>query len=57
MEKRTRKNALFLSVASQWNVSKAQKIDEWIESIFTVRGMEDNEYRKFTIDLIKDKKY
>lgn len=57
LEKRTRKNALFLSVASQWNVSKAQKIDEWIESIFTVHGMEDNEYRKFTIDLLKDKKY
>ena len=57
LEKRTRKNALFLSVASQWNVSKAQKIDEWIKSIFTVHGMEDNEYRKFTIDLLKDKKY
>jgi len=57
LEKRTRKNALFLSVASQWNVSKAQKIDEWIESIFTVHGMEDNEYRKFTIELLNDKKY
>jgi AAA15 family ATPase/GTPase len=57
LEKRTRKNALFLSVASQWNVSKAQKIDEWVESIFTVHGMEDNEYRKFTIELLDDKKY
>jgi hypothetical protein len=57
LQKRTRKNALFLSVASQWNVSKAQKIDEWIESIFTVHGMEDKEYREFTIGLLKDKKY
>lgn len=57
LDKRTRKNALFLSVASQWNVSKAQKIDEWIESIFTVHGMEDKEYRDFTIELLKDKKY
>lgn len=57
LEKRTRKNALFLSVASQWNVSKAQKIDEWINSIFTVHGMEDNMYRAFTIDLLKDSKY
>lgn len=57
LEKRTRKNALFLSVASQWNVSKAQKIDEWIGSIFTVHGIEDKEYREFTIELLKDKKY
>lgn len=57
LEKRTRKNALFLSVASQWNVSKAQKIDEWIESIFTVHGMEDKRYRTITIELLKNEKY
>lgn len=57
LEKRTRKNALFLSVASQWNVSKAQKIDEWIASIFTVNGLADFAYRNLTIDLLKDKKY
>jgi uncharacterized protein len=57
LDKRTRKNALFLSVASQWNVSKAQKIDGWIQSIFTVHGMADDKYRNFTIDLLKEKKY
>ncbi len=57
LEKRTRKNALFLSVASQWNVAKAQLIDEWIEGIFTLHGLEDNKYRKFTLELLRDKKY
>ncbi len=57
LDKKTRKNALFLSVASQWNVTKAQKIDKWIDSIYTVHGMADNKYRNFTIDLLKEKKY
>ncbi len=57
LDKRTRKNALFLSVASQWNVSKAQNIDEWVGSIFTVQGMADDKYRNLTIDLLKEKKY
>jgi uncharacterized protein len=57
LDKRTRKNALFLSVASQWNVSKAQKIDSWVDSIFTVHGLADENYRLHTIDLLKNKKY
>ncbi len=57
LEKRTRKNALFLSVASQWNVQKAQKINNWIESIFTVHGLADENYRSITIDLLKNKKF
>lgn len=57
LDKRTRKNALFLSVASQWNVTKAQSIDAWIKSILTVHGMEDNAYREFTINLLKTGKY
>lgn len=57
LEKRTRKNALFLSVATQWNVFKAQNIDKWIKSILTVHGMEDNDYREITINLLKTGKY
>ncbi|MBS1634469.1 MAG: ATP-binding protein [Bacteroidetes bacterium] len=57
LEKRTRKNALFLSVASQWNVQKAQKIDNWIESIFTVHGLADEKYREYTLDLLKNDRY
>ncbi|MFZ0579376.1 MAG: AAA family ATPase, partial [Psychrobacillus psychrotolerans] len=33
--KRTRKNALFLSVAAQWNVQKAEEINKWFKSIIT----------------------
>ncbi|MBK7468131.1 MAG: ATP-binding protein [Saprospiraceae bacterium] len=57
LEKRTRKNALFLSVASQWNVQKAQKIDNWFSSIFTVHGLEDLSYRENTLELLKNEKY
>lgn len=57
LEKRTRKNALFLSVASQWNVQKAQKIDSWFESIFPVHGLADENYREHTLELLKNDKY
>lgn len=57
LEKRTRKNALFLSVASQWNVAKAEKINEWFASIFTIDGFMDEVYKNLTIDLLKDVRY
>jgi uncharacterized protein len=57
LESRVRKNALFLSVAAQWNVDKAQKIDEWLANIFTVHGMADEVYKNYTIKLIKQDKY
>lgn len=56
LEKRTRKNALFLSVASQWNVQKAQQINDWFDKIFTVHGLADENYRDITIKLMKNKK-
>jgi uncharacterized protein len=55
LEKRTRKNALFLSVAAQWNVQKAEDISAWFESICTVHGLQDQHYRDFTLALMKDK--
>ncbi len=57
LEKRTRKNALFISVASQWNVEKAEQINKWFKSIYTIHGLADENYRKFTIELLKNKKY
>lgn len=57
LEKRTRKNALFLSVASQWNVKKAEQINEWFSQIFTIHGVSDELYKNVTIDLLKDRKY
>lgn len=57
LDKKTRDNALFLSVAAQWNVKKAQLIDNWISSIFVVHGINDREHREITLNLLKDKKY
>ena len=56
LEKKARNNALFLSVASQWNVPKAAMIDKWLQRIFTFHGMEDARYRNYTIDFMKDSK-
>jgi AAA15 family ATPase/GTPase len=55
LEKRTRKNALFLSVAAQWNVQKASDISNWFENICTVHGLQDEHYRDITLKLMKDK--
>jgi len=57
LDKRTRKNALFLSVASQWNVKKAEQVNEWFASIFTIHGLADEAYKGLTINLLKNKDY
>jgi len=57
LERRTRKNALFLSVASQWNVKKAEQINDWFSRIFTIHGVSDELYKNVTLDLLKDKKH
>jgi len=57
LQKRTRKNVLFLSVCTQWNVAKAQVIDEWFQDFVTIHGLADERYREFTFDLLKSRKY
>ena len=57
LDVRTRNNALFISVASQWNVKVAQKIVDYIYSIISVQGLNDREYRDITIDLLKNNSY
>ncbi|SDR71835.1 AAA family ATPase [Christiangramia echinicola] len=54
LEKRTRDNALFLSVCAQWNVKKAEKINSWFDNIFTVHGLSDIEYRDITLELLEN---
>lgn len=56
LDKRTRKDALFLSVAAQWNVSKAQMLIEWFSKILVINGIEDKKYRQLTIDLYNSEK-
>lgn len=55
LDKRTRKNALFLSVCSQWSVDKAEKIVYWFGSILTIHGLDDALYRSQTIEYLKSK--
>jgi len=56
LKKRTRKNALFLSVASQWNVKKAEEIDEWFGNLSFIHGLKENTYRIRTLAALKDEK-
>lgn len=51
--KRTRKNALFLSVAAQWNVQKAEEINKWFKNIITILGMMDRNFRDASTKMLK----
>jgi uncharacterized protein len=56
IQKRTRKNALFLSVSAQFNVEVAVKILSWLEStIFIVSGLRDVGLVDFTINCLSEK--
>lgn len=58
LEKRTRSNALFLSVASQWNVAKAELINKWFSSIFTASGLTDSRaFKDLTVEMLSNPKY
>lgn len=51
--KRTRRNALFLSVAAQWNVQKAEEINKWFKSIITIHGMMDRNFRDASTKMLR----
>jgi AAA15 family ATPase/GTPase len=57
LEEKTRPNALFLSVADQWNAPLGQKIINWFDSIYTVHGMMDHLYKEATTEMLKDSRY
>jgi len=57
LESKTRANALFLSVAAQFNGQIAQTILNWFQRIGLVSGLEDLGYRAFTINQIIEGKY
>lgn len=54
LEKRMRSNALFLSVASQWNVPKAAEILSWFRKIIPVNALDDELHKRTTLELLKD---
>jgi AAA15 family ATPase/GTPase len=45
LEERTRPNALFLSVAAQWNGKKAASLTDWFERLTINSGLDDNDVR------------
>lgn len=52
LEKRTRPNALFLSVADQWNGEIAGQIVKWFKEVAVISGLEDRAYLGFTVDKV-----
>ncbi|MDS3862050.1 ATP-binding protein [Thermosynechococcaceae cyanobacterium BACA0444] len=55
IQQKTRKNALFLSVSAQFNVEIAENIlERSIGCIYLVSGLNDIEYRLYTIDCLVD---
>jgi hypothetical protein len=48
LEKRTRKNALFLSVCAQWNGPDATKIVNWMQRLRSVSGLSEAGFYVFT---------
>lgn len=57
LEERTRSNALFLSVAAQFNGSIAGEIMNCIDEFRVITGLEDFGYLPFTVKLLSDKEY
>jgi AAA15 family ATPase/GTPase len=49
LEERTRPNALFLSVAAQFNGPVALKINRWFRRMEIISGLDDKVYRLFTL--------
>ncbi len=54
IKKLTRKNALFLSVAAQFNDITAQTIIDWFKNFNVISGLQ--EYKPITLDYLKNKK-
>ncbi|MEI6077932.1 MAG: ATP-binding protein [Verrucomicrobiota bacterium] len=57
LEKRTRSNALFLSVAAQFNGEIAGEIVNWMNHFRSVSGLNDGGYMDFTAKRLNDPEY
>lgn len=56
LDNKTRDNALFLTVASQWNVKKAHDIVKWVRNFQIIHGLSNSRFPKATIDFLRDEK-
>jgi AAA15 family ATPase/GTPase len=57
LESKTRIDALFLSVASQWNVEKALNIVKWFRNIQIIHGIDKNRFSRRTVEFLMDERY
>jgi AAA15 family ATPase/GTPase len=57
LEKRTRPNALFLSVAAQFNGEIAGEVMNWMNQFRNISGLDDEAYMNFTANLLNDPGY
>lgn len=51
----SRENALFLSVAAQWNIELAESILQWFMNMNTLHGLSFRSYSNVSIDLMENK--
>ncbi|EFH6709211.1 AAA family ATPase, partial [Escherichia coli] len=54
LEKRTRKNALFLSVCANFDGEVSKSVIRWFRKIRVIQGMSDIGYLPFTVKLLDD---
>ncbi len=57
LENRTRSNALFLSVAAQFNGEIAGEVMLWMSQFRNISGLDDAGYMNFTANLLNDPNY
>jgi len=57
LEKRTRANALFLSVVAQFNGEIAGEVITWMNQFRNISGLDDEDYMTFTANLLNDPEY
>lgn len=57
LEKRTRPNALFLSVVAQFNGEIAGEVMRWMNQFRNISGLDDEGYMTFTANLLNDPEY
>ena len=56
LEEKTKDNVLFLTLVAQLNGLKANKIITWFKNLNIINGLQDNGYKKYTINKLKTDK-
>ena len=57
LESKTRPNALFLSVAAQFNGKVSEQILRWFQNIGILSGIKDSTSEIYTLELLENQKY